>query len=90
MQESKDRQQEKKKNTSIKTQPADTHRGNETRVETIKMGQRNKKGWREQKVGHETTPSHTNHEKKHLSNLGSKKRQKINSNRQESIQATHR
>lgn len=42
------------------------------------------------KVGHETTLSNTNHEKKHLLNLGSKKRQKLKSNRQGSIWATHR
>lgn len=78
------------KKTSIKTRPVDMHRGNETRVETIKTGQRNEKGWRQHKVGHETTLSNTNHEKKHLLNLGSKKRQKLKSNRQGSIWATHR
>lgn len=48
------------KKTSIKTRPVDIHRGNETRVETIKTGQRNEKGWRQHKVGHETTLSNTN------------------------------
>lgn len=51
MQEGKDRQHSnthEKKKTSIKTRPVDIHRGNETRVETIKTGQRNEKGWRQQ------------------------------------------
>lgn len=73
------------KKTSIKTRPVDIHRGNETRVETIKTGQRNEKGWRQQ-----SGTRNTNHEKKHLLNLGSKKRQKLKSNRQGSIWATHR
>lgn len=51
MQEGKDRQHSnthEKKKTSIKTRPVDIHRRNETRVETIKTGQRNEKGWRQQ------------------------------------------